>query len=156
MDDYYPLEPIKIQMLRAVQELQECNQFTAKFGLSLSEAQIHNLVQGRFAALRNTGRIEFDQGILKKLIYAFCSSPYILQDNYEETILGLQDSFYYYKNESLDLISDDELIEFMKKVFNGRAQGSLEYLAGTSLEELCRLARDSYDPYDGSSTRGLF
>ena len=38
-------------------------------------------------------------------------------------------------------MSDDELIEAMRDVFNGVAQGSLDYLAGTSLEELCRDAR---------------
>ena len=44
------------------------------------------LINKRFEALKNTGRIEFDEGILKKLIEAFCDSPYIMQNNYEETL----------------------------------------------------------------------
>lgn len=44
----------------------------------------------------------------------------------------------------MDDISDEELIEFMKIVFNEKARGSLEYLWGTSLEELCRYVRQSY------------
>ena len=56
----------------------------------------------------------------------------------------------------MDRISDDELIEFMKTVFDGRAEGSLDYLSGTSLEELCRYAREGYDPADGGASGDLF
>ena len=64
----------------------------------------------------------------------------------------MQDAFYYFKNESDDRISDDELIEYMKDTFDGKAQGSIEYLTGTSLEELCHPARDSFieDVNDGN------
>ncbi len=146
MNQNFSLDPISMQRMAAVDELRECNQLTARFGLRLSEEQIQSLVNFRFEALQNTMRIEFGEGVLRKLIYAFCDSPYISQENYEETIAELQDSFYYFKNESMDRFSDDELIEYMKAVFDGRAQGSLEYLCGTSLEELCRYARKGYRP----------
>lgn len=148
MEERFALNPVKMQMKMAMQELRECNPITVKYGLYLSEEQIRSLVQKRFEALKDMGRVEFGEGILKKLAYAFCDSPYLSQENYEETIIELQDSFYYFKNESQDLISDDELIEFMKKIFNGKAQGSLEYLAGTSLEELCRNTRYGYKAED--------
>ncbi len=74
------------------------------------------------------------------LVTEFCDSPYIIQANYEDTILELQDSFYYFKNESMDRISDDELIAFMKRYFDGICQGSLEYLSGTSLEGCVQLS----------------
>lgn len=137
-----------MQMLEARQELRELNDLTAQFGLYLSEEQIQSLVERRFGALKDTGRIEFGEGILKKLVCAFCDSPYISRENYEDTIIELQDSFYYFKNESNDLIPDDELIEFMKRNFNGKAQGSLDYLAGTSLEDLCRNTRYGYEADD--------
>lgn len=47
----------------------------------------------------------------------------------------------------LEQYTDDELIDFMVRVFNGRAQGSIEYLMGTSLETMCRYAPAS----DGKS-----
>ena len=77
----------------------------------------------------------------------FCDSPFLTRDNYAQTLAELQDAFYYFKNESEDRISDDELVELMRDVFNGRAQGSMEHLIGTSLEELCRWARggDQWD-----------
>ena len=144
MEKDFSLEPVKAQMLAEVKELSDCNEFSIKYGLILSDNQIQNLVQKRFEALRDTGRIEFGEGILKKLVYAFCDSPYLHNQNYEETLLELQDAFYYFKNESDDRISDDELIEYMKDTFDGKAQGSIEYLTGTSLEELCHPARDSF------------
>lgn len=50
--------------------------------------------------------------------------------NYVETLHELIEIFYFYKNETLDLISDDELIKFMKNSFDGKCQGSLELLSG--------------------------
>lgn len=145
--NFFP-EPVKMQMMAESQELRDCNSVSGRFGLSLSERQIENLIEKRFEALRDTGRVEFGEGIMKKLVYAFCDSPYIFQEDYEETLLELQDIFYYFKNESEDRISDDELIEFMKKTFNGTAEGSLDYLAGTSLEQLARYARYGFEEDD--------
>lgn len=148
MESRFSLMPVDMQKLQTVAELRECNELTMKYGLLLSEQQIQDIAERRFAALKDTGRIEFGQGILKKLVAIFCDSPYIMQENYEDTILELQDSFYYFKNESMDRISDDELIAFMKHRFDGTCQGSLEYLSGTSLEELCRDTRYGYEVDD--------
>lgn len=146
MDDRFAMTIGNIQKIQLIQELQNCNDMTLRFGLTLSAQQIQNLVERRIHALKDTGRIEFGQGVLKKIITEFCDSPYITQDNYEETIIELQDSFYYFKNESIDLVSDDELISNMKLYFDGVCQGSLECLSGTSLEELCRGVRFGYGP----------
>lgn len=122
-------------------EIKKCNEITMKYGVTLSDTQIENLINKRFESLKNTGRIEFGDGILKELIEVFCDSPYIIQENYEETLEELQDIFYFFKGEAMDQIADDELIEFMKEYFNGECQGSIEYLSGTNLEELCRNTR---------------
>ena len=156
MNKDFSLGPFDAQVRMAVNELRECNELTARFGLILSETQIQSLVEHRLNALRDTDRIEFGEGILKKLIASFCDSPYLTQENFEETIIELQDSFYYFKNESMDRFSDDELIDFMSTVFNGRAQGSLDYLSGTSLEELCRHARQGWDPDLDAGSGDLF
>lgn len=144
MEEDFSLEPIRAQMHIETQKLRDSNEFSIKYGLMLSEKQIFNLVQRRFDTLRDNGRIEFGEGILKKLIYAFCDSPYINQLNYEESLSELQDAFYYFKNETDDRLSDDELIEYMKETFDGKAQGSIEYLTATSLEELRRNARHGF------------
>lgn len=146
----------QLQIKAAEQEIRDCNVFSGRYGLTLSEVQIRELVAARSQALRAAGRIEFGGGILPKLIYAFCDSPYVEQETYAETLEELQEAFYYFKTESIDRFTDDELIEFMVKVFNGRAQGSAEYLTGTSLEALARYARAGFDPFDAEDSGDLF
>ena len=148
MEKEFSLEPLQMQKLAEIQELRDCNEISGRFGLAFSERQIQTLVEKRFEALKDTGRVEFGTGILKKLIYAFCDSPYIYPGNYEDTILELQDLFYYFKNESEDKIPDDDLIEFMKDTFDGKAQGSLAFLYGTPLEDFGRNARYGYKADD--------
>lgn len=140
----------------AKQEIRRCNEFSARFGLILNEEEIAELAQSRSDALKRSGRVEFGGGVLPKLIYAFCDSPYLEQENYAATLEELQEAFYYYKSEALDLYTDDELIEFMVSVFHGRAQGSVEYLAGTSLDELCRYARSGYHEGNSDKAGDLF
>ena len=130
-----------IQKNQAVIELKSCNDLTKKYGLVLCDEDISELIENRFKALKSTGRIEFQNGILKALVEAFCDSPYIMQQNYKDTLLELQDCFYYFKNEAMDQIADDELIEFMKTYFDEQCQGSIEYLTDITLGELCRNTR---------------
>ena len=141
MSENITLTILNIKKKQLIMNIKKCNELTIKFGVSLSDEVIERLINKRFEALKNTGRIEFGEGILKKLIEAFCDSPYIMQNNYEETLEELQDIFYFFKGEAMEQISDDELIEFMKRDFDGKCQGSIEYLSGTSLEELCRGTR---------------
>ncbi|HBL40740.1 MAG TPA: hypothetical protein DDY98_03900 [Ruminococcaceae bacterium] len=140
----------------AKQEIRACNEISEPFGLRLNEEEIQDLAECRNDSLKASGRIEFEGGILPKLIHAFCDSPYLSQSNYADTLAQLQEAFYYYKTESCDEYTDDELIEFMVEVFNGRAQGSAEYLIGTSLFDLCRYAREGYDPNDADGIGDLF
>ena len=135
----------QMQLAAAKEEIRCCNELNQLYGLTLTEADITELVELRGQALRNTGRVEFGGGILPKLIRAFCKSPNIDPYSYAATLGDLQDAFYYFKNECGDRFSDDELIEFMANVFDGQAHGSAEVLTTISLEELCRWARNDFD-----------
>lgn len=141
MSENFALTIQNIKKKQLAMEIKKCNEVTMRYGVTLSDTQIENLINKRFESLKSTGRVEFGDGILKELIEAFCDSPYIIQENYEETLEELQDIFYFFKGEAMDQIADDELIEFMKEYFNGECQGSIEYLSGTNLEELCRDTR---------------
>ena len=136
---------LSLQLSAAKEEIRRCNDLNQIYGLTLTESDITELVELRGNALRSTGRVEFGGGILPKLIRAFCKSPYVNPYNYATTLAELQDAFYYFKNESEDRFSDDELIEFMANIFNGQAHGSTEVLTTISLEELCRWARNGFD-----------
>ena len=122
-----------------IANIKKCNEYTSKYGLVLSDNQISNLLERRKETLKETGRIEFREGIVDKLIKEFCDSPYINKENYAETLYELIEIFYEYKNETMDLITDDELLAFMKKSFDGICQGNLEYLSGTILYKMRRI-----------------
>ncbi len=124
-----------------LQKVVSCNQYSEKFGVRLTEEEAKVLLLARKDSLKEQERIEFGDSILPKIIFAFCDSPFIYQDNYVTTLEALQDIFYLYKNESLDELTDDELLECMKEHFDGDCQGSLEYLEDTSLERFARKQR---------------
>ena len=155
MEDCFSLAALPLRRTDGAAGLRACSRVTERAGLTLSEGEITRLLERRAAALRDTGRVEFGEGILPKLIYAFYDSPWLAPDNYADTLAELQDLFYYYKNESLGRLTDDALLAAMRKAFDGPAQGSLEYLGGTALERLCREgmarlypdAREEDEPY---------
>ena len=130
MEDSY-LKIVNKRKQIEIANIKKCNEYTNKYGLILSDNQISNLLERKKETLKETGRIEFREGIIDKLIKEFCNSPYINQENYAETLYELIEMFYEYKNETMDLITDDELIEFMRKSFDEICQGDLEYLSGT-------------------------
>ncbi|MDY5484084.1 MAG: DUF6323 family protein [Clostridium sp.] len=125
----------------------ETNRRTERFGLVLSEEDAQLIQAERSNVLREQRRVEFGGGITEKLIDEFCDSPYLNQNNYVDTILRLQEIFYLYKNETEDELTDEELLQLMKKEFDGVCQGDLEYLEGTYLEEYARAIRRGYRGY---------
>ena len=129
------------QLRETAAELEQCNAVSARWGLKLDRAQMERLAARRFEALRNTGRIEFGDGILGKLIHAFCDAPELQQAEYEETLSALQDLFYYYKNECADALGDDALIAALRLIYSERAHGSLDYLSGIDRCTLYHIAK---------------
>lgn len=121
----------------AKREIRLCCGITRQYGLTLTEGEIEELVACRAEALSAAGRVEFGGGILPKLMRAFCDSPYLERDCFAGTLAELQEIFYRSKSESMELLSDDELTGIMRSVFDGRAQGSTEYLAGV-MDGICR------------------
>jgi hypothetical protein len=126
---------------QAVNEIMELNDDSSLFGLSLTAPEARSLVRQRALSLKNNGRIEFGSGLIEKIILAFYDSPYLSRDDYAETLHGLIEIFYYYKNETLDQINDDELISFMKDAFDGICQGSLQLLASREMERFAENIR---------------
>lgn len=129
------------QTAEAANELTCVNAVSEQFGLTLTMEELKRLVAAQCEALNENGRIAFGPGVLPLLVDAFCDSPFLLQEDWAETLLALQEAFYYYKGEAMERFSDDELVALMQDAFNGCAQGDVAYLTGTTLAELCRSAR---------------
>lgn len=126
----------------ALEQVTGCNAYTQKFGITISKEDALTLLEENKNVLQENERVEFGECILPKLIFTFCDSPSIYQDNYLDTFERLQEIFYLYKNESLDDVSDDELLAYMKMHFDGDCQGSLDYLEETCLEDFARSVRE--------------
>lgn len=143
MDGIYELLLIKQQKYE-MQRIIDCNKITNKYGLSLTNEEVNMLMICRKDSLKENQRIEFGESILPNIVYAFCDSQYLNQDNYVNTLVQLQEIFYLYKNESMDELTDDELINFMRKQFEEICFGDLEYLKETCLERFARAIRSGY------------
>lgn len=145
--EYFSIVPMVSQIDEARGELLACNEISKKSGLALTEKDMAQLVDARFKALERTGRVEFGGGVLKELVQAFHGSKYVNAENYRDILEELQDAFYYFRGECDGLISDKELIAFMRKAFDGEAHGEMEYLVGTSLERFCMKLRGKRGDY---------
>lgn len=128
-------------------EILQLNQKTEQYGLSLTPAQARELVQARSEQLTASGRVEVGSATIGKLIEAFYDSSFISQQDYMTVMHEMIEIFYYAKNETLNLISDDELIEFMKDSFENRCMGSLDFLKGRELEKLADNLRRGVEKY---------
>jgi hypothetical protein len=121
-----------------INEIMQLNNKSRKYGLILSAEDAREIIEARNRVLRSYGRVELDSGVTKKLILSFCDSPFINQEDYAIIINDLQEIYYYLKNETEDLIGDDELLQIMKELFNTSCGGSRELLAGRELDVLVR------------------
>ncbi|MFT5872186.1 MAG: hypothetical protein ACI8WT_001116 [Clostridium sp.] len=148
MENNFMLIPAVMMNKLAITEIIKCNETTSRYGLMLSKADAQELVVTRSESLSSNGRIEFAGGIINKLIIEFCDSPFISQFNYAATLSELIETFYYFKNETLDEISDDDLILLMKEFFDENCKGSIELLQNRELEELARNIRYGVSNYE--------
>jgi hypothetical protein len=129
---------IHAQLATREQSLIKCGAELERFGLHLSRQEIKTLVVAEQETLIACGRLELGEGILPRLIHAFCDSPYILRADTFDTLNALQELFYAYKNDLDDALSDDELLEAMHKLFHNKAQGSMLYMENVAVSALTR------------------
>ncbi len=111
-----------------LEQVRETNQYTEKYGLTLSPEDTEILLAEKKQILKKERRVEFGESLLPRIIYTFCDSSYISQDEYVDILVRLQEIFYLYKNEMQDEITDEELLNFMKEQFETVCFGDLQYL----------------------------
>lgn len=139
-----------------IQKVMESNQYTEQYGLTLSEQDAEILAQERKSTLIEQKRVEFGESILPRIIYEFCDSAFINQSNYVESLTRLQEIFFLYKNEMLDEISDEELLNFMKEQFETVCFGDFDYLEGICLDIFAQAVRAGYRGYQQTGGRGEY
>ena len=107
-------------------------------------AQAESLLAHQEQTLLNLGRVDFSGGILPKLAAAFAGSPYVLAEDWADTLAQLTELFYAFKFETRDALADDALLAAMRKRFDGG--GSLEALADCRAEDLFCAVQEGGQP----------
>ena len=139
-----------------LEQVRETNQYTEKYGLTRAPEDTEILLAEKKQILKKERRVEFGESLLPRIIYTFCDSSYISQDEYVDTLVRLQEIFYLYKNEMQDEITDEELLNFMKEQFETVCFGDLQYLEGTCLDLFAQAIRAGYGGYSETQGRGEF
>lgn len=147
---------LALQQQNQLGKIIETNKLTQRYGLVLSEQDAELILAERKSALQEQRRIEFGETITSKIICEFCDSNFIDQGNYVDTIIRLQSIFYLYKNEILDEITDDELLQFMREQFDTVCFGDLDYLEGTCLSIFSQAIRAGYEGYKATGGSGEY
>jgi hypothetical protein len=128
-------------------EIMLTNETAEAYGLYLSPLASREIIAARNSTLKSYERVEIDTEITRKIIMQFCSSPYLQQAEYMDTIIQIQELFHYIKNELDDDIGDDELIERLADLYNHKCFGDIDILEGRETERIIRQYRfgDAYD-----------
>lgn len=146
---------LRVKQVQLAQILQ-MNERTEAYGLALAPSEAEMLLDERRKTLKCEQRVELGESILPKLIQTFASSRYIMQSNYCESLIRLQEIFFAYKNEMADELTDEELLNIMQELFETVCAGDLDYLAGTCLEIFAQAVRAGYRGYQQTAGRGEF
>ncbi len=125
-------------MAMEAKELEQCAVLLERHGRSLSTQDLDGLRDAYQQGLTLSGRIAVEGCVLPLLLYAFCDSPFLNDACFADTLCALLELFCMLKAETQDALSDEELMTAMAEVFNGPAQGSLEWLEGMSGAEWVR------------------
>ena len=99
-------------------EILDLNEKSQIYGLTLNKEDVKEIINSRDNTLKSYGRIELDIGVTKMIIENLYKSQYTDKDDYVYAINDLHEVFYYLKNETLDQISDIEIIELIDEVYN--------------------------------------
>lgn len=99
-------------------EILDLNEKSQIYGLTLNKEDVKEIINSRDNTLKSYGRIELDIGITKMIIENLYKSQYTDKDDYVYAINDLHEVFYYLKNETLDQISDIEIIDIIDEAYN--------------------------------------
>jgi hypothetical protein len=115
------------------------NAETEEYGLALTPGEAAELAQTRRLALEGSGRLEMGGGAPEEIIRVFSRSEYLYPHNYARTLNEITEAFYALKNETLDAVSDRDLIAFLFERFEREYRGdAAALLDGRELEKLVR------------------
>ena len=98
-------------------EILNLNERSQEYGLILTKDDVENIVKSRNHTLNSYGRIDLNMDVTKEIMEILYKSQFTDKDDYVEMINDLVEIFYFLKNETLDEISDKEIIEIIGEFY---------------------------------------
>lgn len=138
----------ELVMEEKVTDILKCNDVSSRYGIILNEGDAKELIAIRQETIKDVGLIEFRSSIVEEVILAFCDNQFITKYDYLEVLSQLVEIFYYYRMEVNELMSDEDIIKYMKLAFEGPCQGSLDYLSDHQLWKLLDDFSDNKDIFE--------
>ena len=123
---------------KLVLDLVEASVFAETHGLFITAQIAEDIAASRREALKNNGRVELRSDAIIRLTRAFSGSCYIEQSQFAHIIGEIIDLFYYIKNETENIVSDDDLISEMLETFDETCHGDIENMQSKGLEKILR------------------
>lgn len=130
---------------KEVEAICNVNKDIYEYGITISKQDAKEIIITKRESLKKNGRVEFKESIINEIIKKFSSSPFVYKSNYKNIFCELVEIFYEYKNETMEVIGDEELIDAMASYFNNYCQGSLELLEGKVLYKIAENVRMGND-----------
>lgn len=133
-----------------IDSLMKCNSVLQKHGLVLYEAQAKELLKTQNDSITETGRVEFKSTIIEDIMYMFCDSQHFTKYDYVSQLNELIEIFYYYKEATDGLLSDEDIIKYLYLSFEGACQGSLSWLGDNQLQVLLDNLQDGKEIFEAT------
>lgn len=133
------LEIVNSNQDELIMEVMDAQEWLKGYDLILTRENIVRLFEVRKNSLKDFGLIEVDGNTILKIIYGFSDSDYIDKNEYVNILLELIRIFYYYQNEFRGMLSDDEIIRYMRWEFDHECNGVIELLESVSLDKIKRM-----------------
>lgn len=131
-----------------VNAIMSCNLVSERHGLVLTEEEVKELLNTQVVVLEEVGRMEFTNTIIEQIITMFCDSQFINKGEYTAILNELVEIFYYYREATDEILSDEEIIKYMYASFEGPCQGSLSWLGDNQLNTLMNALADNKDIFE--------
>lgn len=134
----FDINKVNYEMMiqKEVTGILKCNDVSSRYGIILKESDARELVAVRQEIVNEVGLIEFKSIIVEAIVLAFCDSQFITKYDYLDMLSQLVEIFYYYRTEVDELMSDEDIIKYMRLAFEGTCQGSLDWLSDHQLNKL--------------------
>lgn len=129
--------PAEFALEKKTNEIMSLSETAQNYNLTITKEKAIYIVNSLNGALKDSGRIEFGESAAIKITKKLCSSPYVHNSDFEKVIGQFLELFFLTKNDIENALTDDELIGFMVKSFNGKCEGSIIKLTD-KLQELTR------------------